>query len=721
VPLSDTIGARIDGVYVKRDGFYNDVNNDRDVNDRDRYFVRGQLLFEPTDSVSFRLIGDYTHRNEACCAAVYANTEISEYNTKLLTNANPIIPVLTSLGQPTAAFTNPYSRDIYVTPGRTYEGKTTDWGVSGQLDWDLGGAKLTSITAYRYYMNQQAGDVDYSQLDLIYRAPGEDAGSRQFKNFTQELRLQGKIFNDRIDWLIGGFYGNETLTTRENLKFGNDYGRFASCRLLVQIGQPGLAALGANSSGCLSPTARAVLLGANGGAGAFGAATAPLIAGFDRLDTVRNVGYTGTRFRQKEENWALFTHNIVHIVDGLDLTLGLRYTNESKRLNAALANNNTICPVQQASLSPLLATAVGPIAGGLISLACQGNQTSEINGQTLNNRLNEDEFTGTAILSYKVTPNTLIYGSYARGYKAGGFNLDVSALKSPIASFAAVGGPQALANNLKFDAEINNAFEIGAKYSSGPFSLNVAAFHQAFKNFQLNTFNGTVFLVQNINSCDSDLNGGDADLSATTGRCTGGKTKAGVISQGVEVEATMAPTRNLTLQSGITYVKTKYQDNLVGNAGGAPLDPALRLLPSQYVSNAPATTVTSSLTWTPEIGSTGYSGLFYVDGRLTSDYNTGSDKLPQKQQDGFFLMNARIGVRAPESRYSLELWVQNLTNTQYTQVSFNSPYQASTSGVPVTGALLGTFPAATYPAGTQIFSSFLAEPRTYGVTLRAKF
>ena len=45
--------------------------NNTDVNDRDRYFVRGQLLFEPTDDAHVRLIGDYTHRDEACCAAVY--------------------------------------------------------------------------------------------------------------------------------------------------------------------------------------------------------------------------------------------------------------------------------------------------------------------------------------------------------------------------------------------------------------------------------------------------------------------------------------------------------------------------------------------------------------------------------------------------------------------------------------------------------------------------
>ena len=463
-----------------------------------------------------------------------------------------------------------------------------------------------------------------------------------------------------------------------------------------------------------------------GGTGVF---TAPQLDAFTRglnlLSTLNNQGYTGTRFRQKEENWALFTHDIIHIVDGLDLTLGLRYTNERKKLDAALANNNVVCPQAQGLILPLL-TAPGNTAtqtallGGIVGLACQGNSTAEINGQTLNNKLSEDEFTGTAILSYKITPDLLVYGSYARGYKAGGFNLDVSALKSPILPFALSGGVQSLANNLKFDAEINNSFEIGAKYSSGPFSLNVAGFHQAFDNFQLNTFNGTVFLVQNINACETDLNGGDADLSATTGACPNGKTKPGVISEGVEIEATLAPARNFTVQGGLTYVKTKYQENLVGNSNGVPLDPALRLLPSQYLSNAPATVATTSVTWTPDIGSTGYSALFYVDGRLTSDYNTGSDKFPQKQQDGYFLMNARIGIRAPQSRYSLELWAQNLTNTQYTQVAFNAPFQATTSG-PASGATAVAFPPSLYPGGTQIFSAFLAEPRTYGVTLRAKF
>ena len=57
-PISDTLAARLDGVWVKRDGFLHDVNNDRDINNRDRYFLRGQLLFEPTDALSVRLIAD---------------------------------------------------------------------------------------------------------------------------------------------------------------------------------------------------------------------------------------------------------------------------------------------------------------------------------------------------------------------------------------------------------------------------------------------------------------------------------------------------------------------------------------------------------------------------------------------------------------------------------------------------------------------------------------
>ena len=75
---------------------------------------------------------------------------------------------------------------------------------------------------------------------------------------------------------------------------------------------------------------------------------------------------------------------------------------------------------------------------------------------SINDKRSEDEFTGTGVLSYKPSRDLLLYASYSRGYKAGGFNLDRSALKSPILRPSRdTGGAQALVGNLQFDPEID--------------------------------------------------------------------------------------------------------------------------------------------------------------------------------------------------------------------------------------------------------------------------
>src|SRR3546814_4456577 len=84
-----------------------------------------------------------------------------------------------------------FRRVLFRSPGRSFAGKTKDYGFSGQIDYDFGGATLTSITAYREYRSSQAGDLDYGTVDILYRAPDADA-YRQFHTFTQELRLQGE-------------------------------------------------------------------------------------------------------------------------------------------------------------------------------------------------------------------------------------------------------------------------------------------------------------------------------------------------------------------------------------------------------------------------------------------------------------------------------------------------------------------------------------------------
>lgn len=710
-PLSDTIAARVDGVYLKRDGFYNDVVNNRDVNNKDRYLIRGQMLFEPRDGVTVRVVGDYSKKDEECCAATFVQPSFAPLarvsagldpfnrpqpgSPALTSTQNQIIPVLLGLGQnPAALNQSTFNRDIYVTPGRSYAGETEDYGVSVEANIEFGAVEFTSITGYREYSNFQGSDTDYTQVDILYRAPTEDAGSRSFKTFTQELRLQGSAFDDKLDWLIGGFYANEKLRVTDNLRFGTQYGAFAPCRIVNAV-NPALAS--PLSTGCLSAGGRAALQAANGGAGAFGAATPLIFSGLDRLATVNDRGSIRDIYNQKSENFALFTHNIFHVTDNLDLTLGLRWTTETKKFNAAFTNDNTACPAQRAALSGLLGTpSLAPLAGGLIGLACQGNSTSELDGVTLSDSRDENEFTGTAILSYKPTEDLLIYGSYSRGYKAGGFNLDRSALTSSTLFNPATTGSTA---NLQFDPEIVNAFEIGAKYSTREFSAGISAFRQQFDNFQLNTFNGSVFLVQNINGCDTGLGGADMDASAATGACAPSDVKYGVVAQGVELEATLKPVNYVALTMAITYTDTSYENDLVGRDTGAALDPALRLLPGDNLSNAPEITATASFSYTPPLGNSGLTGLFYVNARTTSDYNTGSDLLFGKEQDGYTTVNARIGIRGPDDRWAVEGWASNLFNVDYTQVAFNTPFVAS----------------------QQTYSAFLAEPRTYGITLRGRF
>ncbi len=711
-PLGQTLSGRIDGVYVKRDGFYHDVTNNTDINDRNRWFVRGQLMYEPSSDLTVRLIGDYTRRDEACCAATYVSRDMNPFIGSLNDPAqNNIVRVLRDLGQPMAAFTDGYHRNVYVTPGRSYDGITKDWGASLQVDWNLGGAQLTSITGYRDYFSDQGSDTDYSYVDILYRAPG--ASSRAFKTWSQELRLHGNAFGDKLDWLIGGYYADEDLTVIDDLRFGNQYGRFATCRI---VSGSALAALySPTSAGCLA--ARPAL---------FGAASPLIYAGFDRLDGINDRGATRDRYFQNSRNWALFTHNIVHIAKGFDLTVGARYTNERKRFNASFGNDNTACTANQSALLPLRPNAaLTGIVDGILGLSCQGNSTAELNGVSIRDERKEHQFTGTAILSWKPTDDLLLYGSWSRGYKAGGFNLDRSALKVPILPFGGQAGTQALVGNLQFEPETVQAYEVGMKYSSGAFSLNVAGFRQEFKNFQLNTFNGTVFLVQNINGCTANLNGGDRDqnkfagtgnynaAAATTGACPSGDVSYGVLSQGFELEASLVPARDLRIGLGMTYAKTKYRNDLVGNSSGAPLDQALRKLPGSLLSNAPDIVATASFAWTPQLGNSGLSGLVYFDTRLTDDYNTGSDLFPQKGQDSYALVNGRIGIRGKDQRWAVELWAQNLLNQNYTQVAFNSPFQEGAASAPFTDPQ--------YPGGRQLFSAYLAEPRTYGVTLRTKF
>ena len=687
-PLSDTVSARLDGVYSKRDGFLKDVISGRTVNNRDRYVLRGQVKFEPTSDLSVRLIADYSDRSEECCAAPYypASTVTKGADGSIVRSPSGVAAILRGLGG--TINDTPFDRKVSITPGESYRGDVRDWGISGEVNYDLGGAKLTSITAYRDWFWLRGQDADFNNLDILHRSD-DGSADQQFKTFTQEIRLQGNAMDDKLDWLVGGYFANEVLTLNDNLAYGADYTRYADA--LTRLSLPSFA--GYTPTGAVLATALGL--------------PAPLsLSGVKISDS----------YKQTSRNYAFFTHNSFKVNDKLSITLGLRYTNEKKTLDATLTDNNSYCRV----LSSLPTT--NP-AYGLGQLPCI--IPSIPNGSFTQNdeAKKENKFTGTAVVSYKPVEDVLTYASYSRGYKAGGFNLDRNSLFR-IGRTATGNGNRAIdptvinTSALEFKPETVDAYEIGIKYDGRGFDVNVAGFYQKFQNFQLNTFNGVNFVVENVQGCTA-LSGGDSsDIDAIAGNSAcAGKEKSGVISKGIELEAALRPARALSVNFGLTYADTHYAKNLIGNQNitnmTGSLSPAFFQLPGARLSNSAKFVTTGAVSWTPELGSSGLTGLAYVDFRNTSAVNTGSDLDFEKRQKGYTLVNARVGVHGPDRRWSIEAWAQNLFNVDYQQIAFDVPLQGSGS---TNGTLRGFA-----TSSSQLYGLFLGEPRTYGVTVRRSF
>jgi iron complex outermembrane receptor protein len=152
-PISDKIAFSIGGNFNRRDGYAQDLKLNTDVNDRNRWGVRGQLLIEPTDALSIRLIGDYDKIDENCCIA--GNVI-----------AGPTVAITNALaGGPSVDANNPFSYNVYNNFLSTNE--IENYGGSAQIDYEMGNLSLTSISAYRQVRALTNQDSDFTGADLI--------------------------------------------------------------------------------------------------------------------------------------------------------------------------------------------------------------------------------------------------------------------------------------------------------------------------------------------------------------------------------------------------------------------------------------------------------------------------------------------------------------------------------------------------------------------------
>ncbi|HEY8616345.1 TonB-dependent receptor [Phenylobacterium sp.] len=581
-PISETVAGRLFAARRVRDGFYHvsngagpstqDRNDDQDVST-----VRGQLLWLPTDTVSLRFLADWTKRDEHCCLNV----------TTLVGPTGAIIDAL-SADAGTLRPADPFRRLAYAN--RESNQKIEDRGVSLQADWELNDeVTLTSITAWRDWDNRQANDIDFSSADIWYR-PDDGRTFAKFETFSQEVRLAGS--SGPIDWLVGGFYSDEQLDTSAFTPYGTAYETYFGLLL----------------SGGANPNTVSALTGIPAGQN--------YIPGQGSLDA----------YDHSTKGWAVFTNNTWHITDALELTFGLRYTEETKKVTSRYSNT--------APANACAAAIARPIPAAARSALCAPGSDPAFNNITTRQERSEDRLGGTVKLSYRFNPSLMTYVSYASSHKSGGFNLDR-------ARFA----PGQINPDTSFAAETVESFEAGFKSNLGSsLVLNAAAFDQTFKDFQLNTFTGISFVVASIPK---------------------------VTSKGIDLDFVYrTPVEGLTFNGGVTYAVTQY-GNFVPGPGVGPR------LPTSRLSYAPLWSTSWSAAYETDLSDT-MKLRASLSSRYTSRYNTGSNLDPLKNQKPLTIYNARVGVGAADERWTLELFAQNLTNEDYYQVVVDQPLQSGT-------------------------------------------
>ena len=667
-PISDTLAFRLYAGRRVRDGFYNvdtgdGPRTDTDDNNQDFGTVRGQLLWLPNDNTSFRLIADYSRRDEYCCTGVQIRT-------------GPTYPFVdglsTGTGQrpPAAGFgVLPFSRNAFANRSTAQE--IEDKGISVEANFDMpsmfGGATLTSVTSARRWTTSNGQDADFTGADFAYRVEDGDFGYA-VDNLTQEFRLAGS--NDRVDWLVGVFATKEDIERGDSFYLGADYNPLLSFLLTSALGQP----VSPNSLGCFTRTAQTTV-----GFGTCLATGGTAFGGGPQF----TVGQTfEDNYQQESTSFAVFTNNSIHLTDAFDITLGLRYTLDDKSLEGQQRNLNGNGATCNAALANAAAIggALGAATPSVLGRFCLPWVNSAYNNRNISESFDDGELSGTVKASYRLNPSILTYVSYARGYKSFGYNLDrVQTGITPNAS-------------LLFPSEIVDSYEAGVKMTllDRTLLLNATYFDQTFTDFQLNTFLGTAFVVESIPELTS--RGFDADMVWFT------------------------PIEGLSFQGGVTYTDAQYSNFTSADLTSPGNFPQLSLLPGARASFAPEWSATGSINFDRNIGN-GMRAGFSLAAKYMSEYNTGSDLLPYKEQDAFTTVNGRIMLGTEDERWTAEFWVQNLTDEEYVQVAYNAFLQGSAFASTVQPN--GTFynPA----ADTQTYNAFLGAPRTYGATLRFKY
>ena len=406
VLAEDELAARFNFTRHVQDGFI-DLNpgrpDSRDGNSQDYWNGRGQVLWQASANADVRFIVDYSKRENECCSAVTVNPGLNGRPLGL------IAPFTTSTSAPTAinfiegplpgkATSNQIDSQIAFGDSST-KNNVEDKGVSAELNWDIEGAKLTSITALRDWNAAYGQDPDFSGADILV-IPDDGSNNTTFKTFTHEMRLTGEA--GWVNWLFGAYFADEDLTRHNVLDAGTELETFLS---LHRVGDTAGALRGRLNTFFAHPLVTPVFTPGTG---------------------------DNDLYQQNAQSYAFFTHNVFHIDKDLDFIGGLRWTHEEKTFDAVYrtAGQAGCASIESLyGLDPIRNVGFNqPALAALATITCLQSSRHALDILTAtaphHQERTEEEFSGVATLAWAIDEDVNSYASYSRGHKAGGFNLD---------------------------------------------------------------------------------------------------------------------------------------------------------------------------------------------------------------------------------------------------------------------------------------------------------
>ncbi len=356
-PITDTLAFRISGVSTRRDGVIDNIRTGRDQNQIGNQAVRAQLLFKPSEMLQVKLSADFTSFQSNCCTQVYyrvATRDVPRTATRQFAGPTGLAAQFNY----TPPSTNPYDRvtDIDAQLGVD----TNEGGVAAIADWNIGGATLTSVSAWRFWNWDAANDRDYTGIPIQIE---QHIPSRQ-DQYSQELRLASN--GDHALSYVGGLYFfRQRVEGRPISIYGPSAARYL---------------IGTSVTTGTAPNQVVTPVPAN------------LLDGYG----------TDGRTDFQSNSYAAFGEVNWRPVDRLTLTGGLRYTYEHKT-----GTYDTFVFGGPATTSTALINA----------------RLGILRGQTYAAKVNDGALTGRANIAWQATDNVLGYASYARGEKSGGINM----------------------------------------------------------------------------------------------------------------------------------------------------------------------------------------------------------------------------------------------------------------------------------------------------------